>query len=369
MALTIKYTPGKVVTQSDLLTFALLNLIANPTIELEGSIGAASIADNAVTLSKLIDGILTADAPGRAKMADGYVNTVKLLDGLLSADAAGRLKMADGFLTYAKLAQDAKTTGATASGLATARNLILRNDAATPTQRISGTFSELVVKDGNKVPVLLGPVSNLQADITSSGVNGLDTGAEAGSTWYYIWVIWNGTTTSTLFSLSSSAPTLPGGYTYKALVGAVRNGAPGGTATDFMPFWQAGNRVWINNAVIFTGKAGATTYAVLAGADLTAFQAAVPPIARAALGMAGTTSAAAHAMAVAASADAGTVDAAELGACFISMGGVQLATNENGNMYRVPLRWETPPGLGANLQWKADGVTAIYRLSVSGFEL
>lgn len=356
MALTIRLTPGHVWTAGELVTLALLNATANPTIELEGSIGATSIADNAVTLTKLIDGILTADAPGRAKMADGYVNTVKLLDGLLSADAAGRLKMADGFLTYAKLAQDAKTTGATLRD--GARNLILATSAVTPTQRVTGQYDELVVKDTNGVPVCLPQKTNLLIDITSSGVDGLDTGAEAGSTWYYIWVIWNATTStaSGLLSLSATAPTMPAGYTYKALVGSVRNGAPGGTATDFMRFWQVGNRVFLNDVAVFTAKAGTTTYAVLAGADLTAFQGAVPPNARVAIGMAGTASAAAHAMAV-----AGDVNG--LGACYSSQGGVNLATNENGNMYRVPLF------AAQNLAWKSDGVTSIYRLSVSGYEL
>lgn len=356
MALTINLTPGAVVTASDLWTVALLNALANPTIELEGSIGAASIADNAVTLSKLVDGILTADTPGRAKMADGYVTTAKLLDGLLSADTAGRLKMADGFLTYAKLAQDAKTTGAPVRD--GARNLVVQTSVSTPLSRVTVSAAELVVKDTSGVPVVLGasPLVNVTVDITGSGVNGLDTGSEAASTWYFVWVIWNGTTISGLLSTSSSAPTLPGSYTHKALVGAVRNGAPGGTTTDFMRFYQAGNRVWVNDVAIFTSKAGTTTYAVLAGADLTAFQAAVPPNAQVAIGMAGTTAAAAHAMAV-----AGDVNG--LGACYSSQGGVNLATNENGNMYRVPLF------AAQNLAWKTDGTGSIYRLSVSGFEL
>ena len=56
----------------------------------------------------------------------------------------------------------------------------------------------------------------------TSGVNGLDTGTIAASTWYAVWVIYNGTTVAGLLSLSSTAPTMPVGYTYKARIGWVR---------------------------------------------------------------------------------------------------------------------------------------------------
>jgi len=80
---------------------------------------------------------------------------------------------------------------------------------------------------------------NLTADITVPGVNGLDTGVEAASTWYYIWVIYNGTTVASLLSLSSTAPTLPSGYTFKGLVGAVFNDS----GSDFSNFHQSGDEV------------------------------------------------------------------------------------------------------------------------------
>ena len=68
---------------------------------------------------------------------------------------------------------------------------------------------------------------NVTGTITSIGANGLDTGSVAASTWYYVFVIYNPTTSTTaaLFSLSATAPTLPSGYTYFARVGAVRSQA------------------------------------------------------------------------------------------------------------------------------------------------
>ena len=83
---------------------------------------------------------------------------------------------------------------------------------------------------------------NLTVDIsTGTGANTLDTGAEASATCYYLWVIYNPDTTTVagLLSTSSTAPTMPSGYTYKGLVGAVYNDS----GSDFDNFHQVGNSV------------------------------------------------------------------------------------------------------------------------------
>jgi hypothetical protein len=66
--------------------------------------------------------------------------------------------------------------------------------------------------------------STLTADITASGANGLDTGAEAADTWYALFVIGTaGGTVAALLSTSATSPTLPAGYVYKRRIGWVRN--------------------------------------------------------------------------------------------------------------------------------------------------
>lgn len=56
----------------------------------------------------------------------------------------------------------------------------------------------------------------------STGANGVESGTTLTSaTWYYVWLIYNGTSTAGLISASSTSPTLPSGYTYYARVGAV----------------------------------------------------------------------------------------------------------------------------------------------------
>lgn len=91
------------------------------------------------------------------------------------------------------------------------------------------TAGSVCVKNTSNSQVVLNTVS-ITPSLAVSGVNGLDAGTTAVSTWYSVWVIWNGTTTAGLFSLSATSPTLPGGYTHKARVGWVRSDA---TANKF----------------------------------------------------------------------------------------------------------------------------------------
>lgn len=78
--------------------------------------------------------------------------------------------------------------------------------------------------------------STVTVDITASGANGLDTGSEALNTWYFVWLIYNpvSDTVAGLFSLSSSSPTMPSGYTKKRRLGYVYNKGNG----NFVDFVQ-----------------------------------------------------------------------------------------------------------------------------------
>ena len=99
MALTISLTPGIVLTAEEVLTAAKLNLLGNPTVELEGALSSTTIADNAVTTAKLADGAVTT-----AKLADLAVTTAKLADLAVTTG-----KLADLAVTTGKLAADAVT--------------------------------------------------------------------------------------------------------------------------------------------------------------------------------------------------------------------------------------------------------------------
>ncbi|PUB43239.1 hypothetical protein [Pseudomonas sp. GV047] len=73
---------------------------------------------------------------------------------------------------------------------------------------------------------LLAQSVNVGASTIVVGVNGRDLAAAATpATWYSVWVISNGTTTSCLLSLSATSPTMPSGYTFKARVSWARTDA------------------------------------------------------------------------------------------------------------------------------------------------
>lgn len=153
-----------------------------------------------------------------------------------------------------------------------ARGLDIRNDATTPNSKVRILADELNLQDASGNGLKARNVS-VTADITTSGAGGLDTGSEANNTWYYLWVVGNGTTVAGLLSTSATTPTMPAGYAYRARVGAVRNESTG----HFMTFVQLGSTVARQSTTVLTNGLNFPFAAV----SLTA---AVPPTARRCVG-------------------------------------------------------------------------------------
>jgi hypothetical protein len=123
----------------------------------------------------------------------------------------------------------------------THRGLIIQNNSTNSTSlvtQIDVDADELILQDTNGNPLRVRNV-NLTIDITSSGADGLDTGIEATSTMYHIWVASDESTEIGLFSTSASVPTLPSGYNFYGRFGAVYNDASG----DLVRIYQEGNHV------------------------------------------------------------------------------------------------------------------------------
>lgn len=93
-------------------------------------------------------------------------------------------------------------------------------------------------RDAADTTNLASPVS-LSLDITVAGAGGLDAGVEAILTWYYVYLIFDPSTTTYagLISASAVAPTLPPGYTVFRRVGSVFNDLAG----DFLDFAVIGS--------------------------------------------------------------------------------------------------------------------------------
>lgn len=132
-------------------------------------------------------------------------------------------------------------TGVGASGAwGSFKNLTVANNSGTPNSIMDVAADQLILEDADGNTLRLRSVAQ-SPNMGTSGAGGLDTGAEANSTWYSIWIIYNPATgtTSSLFSLSTTAPTMPSGYTFKMRVGWVFNDG----SSNFLRITQAGRQV------------------------------------------------------------------------------------------------------------------------------
>ena len=125
--------------------------------------------------------------------------------------------------------------------------IILNATTTSIANSVQGSFKNLQITNGgspNTQVVVTADAAVLQnagggtARVTSvsvtistaaSGANGIDTGSVANSTWYAVYLIYNSgsSTTAGLLSTSSTAPTLPSGFTYFARYGWVRTNGSG----------------------------------------------------------------------------------------------------------------------------------------------
>jgi hypothetical protein len=138
---------------------------------------------------------------------------------------------AGGFIIVSAIATAAGTAGASVSGLK------IVNNSSTPNTEINVTATNAVMITTAGVPFFASSIS-VTINCGTTGANGLDTGSLTTSTFYYIYLISNGSTTAGLASLSSTAPTLPSGYTYKYRVGAMVTDS----SSHFMRTLQQGRR-------------------------------------------------------------------------------------------------------------------------------
>lgn len=99
-------------------------------------------------------------------------------------------------------------------------------------------------------------------DITASGINGLDTGAEASATWYSVWLVSGASGVGGLLSIDETSPTVPSGYDIqKRRIGWIYNDAGGDIrAFEYFCFGTTRYQYWDNEdetaqQVVSTGVA------------------------------------------------------------------------------------------------------------------
>jgi len=233
--------------------------------------------------------------------------------------------------------------------IGSARNLLIKNNGAAPNNKLDITADEVVMKYGT-VALNVAAV-NLSVDITASGANGLDTGAEGATTHYYIWLIHNGTAAASLISASSTAPTLPSGYVYKALVGWIYNDA----GSNFIRSCQRDREVYCQNTNVLNDLAAAVP-GTLESLDIST---AVPPIAKTVWGTAGSGDVAQPAR-MSLSADANNV------------GLLNIVGQQNGaatNTFRFATHFRLPLLTAQVIYWTSGNAADRNRINVSGFTI
>ena len=212
-------------------------------------VGTGTYTSSGTTLTRTVtDSTNAGSAINLSGSAEVYVNV--RAEDLVGLDAAALL-------------------GEQITPLAPHQNLAVINDGTNPNYQMDITADEITLFDGTSRVKNYSSVSET-VDITSSGVDGLDTGSEASSTWYYIWIISKeDDTVASLLSTSATAPTMPTDYVYKGLVGAVYNNS----SSNFDVITQTNNHVArASHAVVSAGTATSITSVSLTGI--------VPPNAR-----------------------------------------------------------------------------------------
>lgn len=110
-------------------------------------------------------------------------------------------------------------TGPTNAPLCGATGYVTQNNSGTPNTQLNTTATTAVLVTPGGVAVTRNNVS-FTINAATNGANGLDTGSLGASQVYYLFMIDNGTAPAGLISLSSTAPALPGGYTFTCRLGA-----------------------------------------------------------------------------------------------------------------------------------------------------
>lgn len=162
---------------------------------------------------------LNASAKG-AKAIKQYSAAGAKVAAVFFADQVGDV-LYDG-TDWVLLDQLPTTTNNVVGVVGAAKNLRVSTTGTSAVVTVSA--DELVVESTGNTYATLRSVA-VAPSFAAAGVDGLDVGAansQTASTWYAVWVIWNGTTKAGLLSLSGTAPTLPAGYTHAARVGWVR---------------------------------------------------------------------------------------------------------------------------------------------------
>ena len=183
----------------------------------------ASVQSGALTTTQIntlpatwLAGLSTTTVHSLTATALGAISTTQI--GLIQSTQMGALSS-----TQLNGLSAAGMTGVSvASAAAFFKNLKIQ-----VTSNTAATVSADLVQMANASGATISKAVSSTIGTGATGLNGLDTGTVAASTWYYVWAVSNGTTTGVVLSTSSTAPNsaITATYPYYARIGALRTAA------------------------------------------------------------------------------------------------------------------------------------------------
>lgn len=239
------------------------NLVDGATGTVTGIV-SADIASNAAIVKTQLSATLALPDSQLAQITTASKVHGSAITGLASLPAGA------GVIPAANLSP---TAGGT---MGVFRNLKIVFTSATT---VTVTSDELTLEDASFNKTIIRDVSQTGV-ITTAGAGGLDTGAEAANTIYYVWIIQKSSdsTVKALLSVKSnlsSAPTWPAGYDRWALVGCVGND----NSSNFISFTQTGRKYLFTTwATLASANVGVVSWTAidLTPADMSAVAGFVP---------------------------------------------------------------------------------------------
>lgn len=216
------------------------------------------------------DGATWLNDPGIA-MVDADENGVILPNGTNGQF----LTMLSGIPTWAALPSGNIASGVNSVGLEGVNG---KNTSASIVSFQAPTFTLSNGTDDLKVANV-----NISADLTNAvGLGGLDAGTEAVSTWYYFYIISDGSAFAGIISTDAAVPDFGAtGYTYYALMSVFRNDAAG----NIVDFLQRGRTFHIAPQLMSNDVNIGTSFAAVP--QTTALTSLVPPNVKSVSGIVG----------------------------------------------------------------------------------
>lgn len=233
-------------------------LIANATLT----------ADNYMVL---VNGTATLTLPSASSMANKQFLIKSINTNTVTIDANAS-ETIDGSLTTS-ITNQYDTVGLFSNGVSWQKTITpissstlgglrdsYRNLAITNTTNliVNTTVSELIMQDSNNNTYKAYSANDMRASLLNAGAFGLDTGTVTNSAWYHVWGIHNTVSPAIMFSASSTSPTMPSSYNYKAYLGAIYNTPTSGLRATY----QRDKRVVIPSTTALN-SAAVTSYTAL----------------------------------------------------------------------------------------------------------